>query len=217
MATSPASRIAERPATTWWRIGSRIGLRGVFAAWAVAFVVICAYLLAPHLLTLPVPESGDAGLQRSVAHRLPGQQARWLVLHVLDEDCPCSLRVLDHLLTTPRPSGVVERVVLIAAAGDPARTAAIRARGFDLDVVSPDRLGERYHLEAAPLLVVVDPADIVRYVGGYTPRKQADDVRDQAIIAAVTHGERVAPLPTFGCAVGAALRTTLDPLHLRWN
>jgi hypothetical protein len=58
----------------------------------------------------------------------------------------------------------------------------------------------------------------VRYVGGYTPRKQAADIRDVQILAAVRAGERVVPLPTFGCAVGARLSQTVDPLGLRrWN
>src|SRR5439155_17055472 len=91
----------------------------------------------------------------------------------------------------------------------------ITAHGFDLDVVTPDQLVERYHIEAAPLLVIVDPHDAVRYVGGYTPRKQAADIRDVAVIAAVRRGEPVEPLPTFGCAVGRALRSKLDPLGVR--
>jgi len=192
-------------------------LRGLFAVWIAGFVVVGAYLLAPHLLTLPVPVPADPALVHSVAQRLPSQHG-WLVLHVLDQDCQCSLRVLDHLLAGPRPAGVAERVVLIASAPDPARIAAIRARGFDLDVVAPEALGERYHLSAAPLLLVVDPADAIRYLGGYTQRKQAGDIRDAAIITAVTRGERVQPLPTFGCAVGAALSATVDPLGIRrWN
>jgi len=208
--------MAELPqiASCW----GRNALRGLFVVWLAAFIVVGAYLLAPHLLTLPVPDLGDPVVQRSVAQRLPAQRGRWLVLHVLDQDCVCSLRVLDHLLASPRPAEVAERVVLIAAQPDAARVAAIRARGFDLDLVTPAQLGARYHVEAAPLLVVVDPADAIRYLGGYTPRKQASDVRDALIIATTRRGERVAPLPTFGCAVGAALRTAIDPLSIRrWN
>src|SRR5438034_435644 len=70
---------------------------------------------------------------------------------------------------------------------------------------------------AAPLLVIVDPGDTVRYVGGYTPRKQAADVRDLAVIAAVQRGETVEPLPTFGCAIGRASNSRLDPLGIRRN
>jgi len=163
---------------------------------------------------MPAPAPADPPLHQAIAaQRRADQRDRWLVLHVLAQDCRCSRRVLDHLLETPRPAGVRERVVLIAdAALDPATGVAIRAHGFDLDVVTSDQLIARYHLQAAPLLVIVDPHDTVRYVGGYTPRKQAADVRDIAVIAAVRRGEAVAPLPTFGCAVGRALRSRLDPL-----
>src|SRR5262249_22073117 len=113
--------------------------------------------------------------------------------------------------------GVPERIVLVTEhpATTPATVAAAKARGFDIEVVAPDQLVDDYHVEAAPLLVIVDPRDAVRYVGGYTPRKQAADIRDRAVIAATLQGEAVPPLPTFGCAVGRSLRSKLDPLGIR--
>jgi hypothetical protein len=197
----------------------RIVLRVTFALWVACCLVTGGYLLSSHVLTLPTPDITDLGLQRAaVVARGPSQHGRWLVVHVLDQDCVCSLRVLDHLLADPRPADVAERIVLIATEVSPDRRAAIAARGFDLDIVTPEQLAERYHVEAAPLLVVADPADSVRYVGGYTPRKQAADVRDIKVVEALRRGERVAPLPTFGCAVGRSLRTKIDPLGLRtWN
>jgi hypothetical protein len=196
-----------------WRV---ILLRGTFAIWVVCCIVGGAYMLSGHLLTLPTPDLTDLGPQRSaVAARRSTQQGKWLAVHILDQECKCSLRVLDHLLTEPRPRGVVERVVLIAGEVSPDRIAAIHDRGFDLDIVTPDQLAERYRVQAAPLMVVLDPADAVRYVGGYTPRKQADDVRDVAVVEALRRGEPVEPLPTFGCAVGRGLREKIDPLGIR--
>jgi hypothetical protein len=194
----------------------RLLVYGGLAVWVAACVVVGAYLLASHLLTLPTPATGDPELHRAIAaHRHADQRDRWLVLHVVFDDCKCSQRVLAHLLATPRPAGVVERVVYITEHPAEASTAEIAAHGFDLDVVTPDRLAADYHIEAAPLLVIVDPHDTVRYAGGYTPRKQADDVRDLAVISAVVHGEPVESLPAFGCAVGSSLRSTLDPLGVR--
>jgi hypothetical protein len=187
-------------------------------AWVALCIVLGGYLLAGHLLTLPTPSLADPELHQAIAaNRRSDQRGRWLVLHVLSEDCQCSRRVLDHLLADPRPPGVAERIVLVTddPAGSRAPIAAIRERGFDLDVVTPDDLVARYHVEAAPLLVIVDPGDAVRYVGGYTPRKQAADIRDVAVIAAVHRGEAVEPLPAFGCAVGRALSSKLDPLGVR--
>ena len=200
--------IARRP----WQTPLRVAL----ALWVVACLVGGAYLLAAHILTLPAPDITDLGLQRSAAaQRSPSQHGRWFVVHILDQDCVCSLRVLDHLLADPRPADVAERIVLIADAVSPERSAAIIAHGFDLDIVTPEELGKRYHVEAAPLLVVIDPGDKLRYVGGYTPRKQAEDVRDVAVVEALRRGRSVEPLPTFGCAVGRSLRDKVDPIGLR--
>jgi thioredoxin-related protein len=186
--------------------------------WVAACVVVGTYLLASHLLTLPAPAPADPVLHQAIsAQRRAHQRDRWLVLHVVFDECKCSQRVLEHLLAVPRPADVAERVVLVTEHRETAAEAiaAIGAHGFELDVVTPDQLVARYHVEAAPLLVIVDPRDTVRYVGGYTPRKQADDVRDLALIAAVRHGEPVEPLPTFGCAVGRALSSKVDPLGIR--
>ena len=186
--------------------------------WAGVCVVVGTYLLASHLLTLPAPAPSDPVLHREIAaRRAPHQRDRWLVLHVVYDECLCSQRVLDHLLADERPRDVAERIVLVTTnrAARAALIAAIPARGFELDVVTPDELVAEYHIEAAPLLVIVDPRDTVRYVGGYTPRKQASDVRDLAVIAAVRSGETVEPLPTFGCAIGRSLSSRLDPLGIR--
>ena len=189
--------------------------------WAAVCVVVGTYLLASHLLTLPAPAPSDPVLHRGIAARRGAHQLdRWLVLHVVFDECVCSQRVLEHLLAdVRRPAGVAERVILVTDHREARRAwiAAIPARGFELDVVTPEQLNADYHIEAAPLLVIVDPHDTVRYVGGYTPRKQAADVRDLEVIAAVQRGETVEPLPTFGCAIGRALNSRLDPLGIRRN
>jgi hypothetical protein len=188
--------------------------------WVAACVAVGTYLLASHLLTLPTPAPSDPVLHRGIAaHRRVHQRDRWLVLHVVYDECKCSQRVLDHLLADARPPDIAERVVLVTEhrAAQAALIAAIPTHGFELDVVTPEQLIADYHIEAAPLLVIVDPRDTVRYVGGYTPRKQAADVRDLTVIAAVQRGETVEPLPTFGCAIGRALNSRLDPLGIRRN
>jgi hypothetical protein len=193
----------------------RVVVRSAFVIWVALCVVIGGYMLSSHLLTLPTPELSDLGPQRSaVAVRRSTQHGRWLAVHILDQECKCSLRVLDHLLATQRPADVVERIVLIGGAR-PDRMALIAAKGFDLDVVTPEQLAQRYRVQAAPLLIVIDPADTVSYVGGYTPRKQGSDVRDIAVIEALRRGEPVTPLPAFGCAVGRSLKDKIDPLGIR--
>jgi hypothetical protein len=193
---------------------------GALMAWVAVCLAVGIYLLASHLLTLPAPAAADPVLRRGiVAHRRIQQLGRWLALHVVYDECKCSQRVLDRLLEERRPPELAERVILVTEHREAraAWIAAIPERGFELDVVTPDQLVADYHIEAAPLMVIVDPEDTVRYIGGYTPRKQADDVRDLAVIAAVRRGDTVEPLPTFGCAVGRALNDKLDPLGIRRN
>ena len=188
------------------------------AAWVVICVVGGAYMLASHLLTLPTPAAADPVLHQAIAaRRHDNQRNRWLTLHVVLDECRCSQRVLEHLLNEPRPAGVIERVVLVSEnrTTSAATVEAISAHGFDVDVVTPDELVEQYHIEVAPLLVIIDPHDSVRYVGGYTPLKQSADIRDVAVITATLRGETAEPLPTFGCVVGRALRAKLDPLGVR--
>jgi hypothetical protein len=210
--------VLTRPSSPPRPLGAAVG---VFA-WALLCVLLGGFLLARHLLTLPTPPAGDPSLVRAIAAtRSPAERGRWLALHVLYDECGCSQRVLDSLLSgAPRTrlAGVVERVVYISDhAAPPVLAGALAARGFALDVVTPDQLGARYHLEAAPLLVVVAPDDTLRYLGGYTPRKQIADVRDVAIITLTRIGVHVAPLPTFGCAVSTTLRDQLDPLAITRN
>jgi hypothetical protein len=99
-------------------------------AWVAVCIVAGALLLARHLLTMPTPAVGDPIL-RAAIHAQRAGDPRWRVLHVLYDGCGCSVRVLDHLLHSDRPSGVVERVVYITE--DPVPPALRRdltARGF---------------------------------------------------------------------------------------
>lgn len=178
---------------------------GGIVAWLAVCLLVGGSLLAGHLLTLPVPERGDPELRAAIAatHTKPG----WLVIHVLSQECRCSQRIVAHLLASKRP-GITERIVWI---GDKPPAAP----GFEIERIAPPQLKARYHLEAAPLLVVADPDGEIRYVGGYTDRKQAADIRDLEVIAMAKTQAAVEALPAFGCAVGEALRDQLDPLGVR--
>jgi len=130
--------------------------------------------------------------------------------------CPPSAAVrgasADHLLAAPRPAGVAERVLLVGR--DEALASDLARAGLGVVFVTPEELASRFRIEAAPLLVVSDPRDTVRYAGGYTDRKQSLAVRDLELIAAARAGRARDPLPLYGCAVSASLRSTVNPLGL---
>jgi hypothetical protein len=200
----------------------RLIARGVLSLWFPSVLVVCAYLLGGHVLTLPAPTNDSVRLTSAfAAMRSAPAEKRWIALHVLYEGCRCSTQVLEHLLARSAETSMTERIVLVrtgdgpAEAGDAALASRIRAAGFDLETLSTDELASRYGIEAAPLLVVSDPGGTVRYVGGYTDHKQSVVIRDHEILSALRGGQSIPALPVFGCAVSKQLGERVDPLGLR--
>lgn len=199
--------------------GGKLSLRSLVARWTfwswvcVSFVG-AATLMVAHTYALPKPSTDDMQLQAAVAAtRSPGAQASWRALHVLYTRCRCSQRILSGLFARRPLPQVSERIVLVGEHAEYERAA--RRAGFEVDVLTPEQLVARYGAHAAPLFVVADPDDRLRYVGGYTERKQGLATRDVAILTALTAGSDAAELPLFGCAVSSSLRNLLDPLGLR--
>ena len=160
--------------------------------------------MAKHIVALPVPAK-DAKLAVSLrALRGPQTPGRWLAVHALYADCRCSLRVVDHLVTTARPSEWDEMVLWV---GQTPPSHALEER-FDVRRVAVSELAA-LGIEAAPLLIALDPAGQVRYVGGYTDRKQGPAIEDLRILRSVRDAGSVASLPAFGCAVSDGLKRSL--------
>jgi hypothetical protein len=203
----------SRPGIGAWRIqAKRIAARVGLAAWLLGMLAIGSSLLARHALALPRPIA-DAALARSMATlREPGNVGRWMAVHVLYTECRCSRVLVEHLLSTRRPNNVVEKVLLVGRDAD--LEARLTAGGFHVVQVRPAELAERYHVAAVPLLIVTAPDESVRYVGGYTTRKQGPDPRDLEIIAGAREERPLASLPVLGCAVSDKLRAMLNPLGL---
>jgi hypothetical protein len=182
------------------------------AAWFIVMTVVAATLLGRHLLALPRPVV-DTAVERAMGSiRGAGGAGRWMAVHVLYADCLCSKRVADHVLSTPRPGDLAERVLLIGH--DSELEARFAAAHFPTIAVTEDEAADRFHVAAAPALVVVDPLGSVRYSGGYTERKQSLEVEDLAILDDLRAGRDVAPRKIYGCAVSSGLRASLNPLRL---
>jgi hypothetical protein len=180
--------------------------------WFVGLAAIMSALAVGHWFALPHPDKQDARLSAGMRQLLSGRDG-WAAVHVLYTDCPCSRRIFDHLLESTRPVGMREVVLLVG--DDPAIERRIRARPYEVVTVAPEALSKRFGIEGAPLLVVVDPQRQVRYIGGYTDRKQGLDIRDLAIIREVRAGVAISELPLFGCAVSQRLKELADPLAIK--
>ena len=191
------------PASTARRRAGKIAL----VAWFVAMVVVGSGLLAKHVLALPAPAQSPRLAASMAALRGPRAQGQWLAVHVLYSECRCSQRIVDHLVSTERPGGWSEVVLWV---GNLAPRAELEQR-FDVRRVGSGDLAA-YGIEAAPLLIVADPTGHLRYVGGYTTRKQGPVVDDLRIFDESRREDVVASLPVFGCAVSDRLKRALAVL-----
>ena len=189
-------------------------LHFAFWVWVTSVLTIGSYLLGRHILTLPSPARDAVLAERLLHERGPQGDRAWFAVHVLAADCPCSQKILRKLLTRRPVGGVSERIVLVGSA-DVANETAARSLGYDFEYVTSVELAERYRVEAAPIMLVLNKDGAVKYVGGYTDRKQGEAVRDYDVLSRLLRGEDVAPLPTFGCAVSRRLQSAIDPLGIR--
>ncbi len=177
--------------------------RWVVGLWLGLIVVIGGSVTALHFFTLP--------RQVPTVWSDPG---RWTAVHGLASKCPCSNRVIDHLLLRGPYPGVTERVALVDA--KPEQFTALLERGFQVDRVTATELEQRYGLTGAPVLVIRRPDASLAYVGGHAAT-QAARPNDRPILASVVAGQTVAPYPLFGCAVGRSLQRDVDPLNLKYG
>ena len=189
---------------------------GAFWIWVAILFVAGTSLAAAHF-ALPKPDVKSQALERALSSlRSQSGEQKWLAVHVLYAQCRCSRNILEHLAASRRPAGFSEKVLLVGERRelDPLLR-RMSDRGMDVRRTTVTELQSKFHVEAAPLLLVVDPRGTVRYSGGYTERKQGLDVRDAEIMARLARQQAVAELPLFGCAVSDGLRKLLDPLQLK--
>jgi hypothetical protein len=180
----------------------------LLVGWAIVLLVAVSTLMGAHWITLPRPGE-DAAASLGTLRARPGL----LAVHVLYSECDCSNRVLDHLLERGPLAGVDEVILFVGPSGRMAERA--RARGWRVERVSRRELEARFHIVSAPLLAVLDANGRARHFGGYTHRKRGPEIRDVAILTALSAGDRPDELPLYGCATGAELARQLDPMGLR--
>lgn len=186
-----------------------------YGVWTALLLVISATLMAGHWVTLPRPDESDPAVARAFHELHPTGDASWLVVHVLYSQCRCSQRILDDLVSEgPNPSAF-EVILLVGEHESFSRTA--RAAGFGVEVIDPVNLERRFHVQAAPLMVVLDPEGTLRYAGGYTERKQSLARRHREIVRQLQQGESAQRLPLLGCATSAELQRILDPLKIKYR
>jgi len=184
--------------------------------WASSLSLVVASLMVSHWVSLPHPEQGS---QLEAADLFDGQEGQadaesFHTFHFLYGSCPCSRRVLSHVVARNPIENANERIVLIGADKQQQQTA--ETNGYEVDVVTPQTLKSKYGIESAPLLVITNSQGTILYSGGYTSRKQGLDYQDAGIIATTIRGDGVDNLPLYGCAVSKSLKSIVDPLNLKY-
>jgi hypothetical protein len=205
-------------------IQSYLNLISPFAVtiWALGMLTVSASLMASHWITLPHPELGInlKGFSSQPLFRLDDTttkdaeiKAGPLAFHFLYGDCPCSRRILKHVLARSPVAGSSERIVFVG--NDPEMEEEAIQCGYEVDVVTPIELQTKYGIESVPLLVVTESTGEILYSGGYTSRKQSLDIHDKEIIEGIARGESMDDFPLYGCAVSEELKSIIDPLGLK--
>ena len=182
--------------------------------WAATMFLFVATLMVGHWASLPHPEVGERFPNIAVQDvGFNGEEIDVQAFHFLYVDCPCSRRVIRHLSNRTPLDGAIENVVFV---GDTLPNERIHD-GFNVELLSPVELKQRYGIESAPLLVVTDSVGTITYSGGYTSRKQGPDIQDVEIISAAVKGTAYQKLPVFGCAVSNELKSLVDPLGIKYE
>jgi len=184
--------------------------RWLLAGWATVALVVIAALSVKHLA--PLPEPDDAALLTRAALQLRHSPNEDFLVHVIYADCSCARALFSHLVARGPFPGAEELILFVGA--DAAKQAAAERSGFEFTTISAQDLTTRFGLEAAPVLIVFDPAGKLMYAGGYYAHPATIDPMDERIYAQLAAAGKVEPLPVFGCAVSARLQKSLDPLRL---
>lgn len=171
--------------------------------------------MAGHWVTLPVPDRENDRLLEAVSALPQAGERKWHLVHFLYGKCRCSQRTLDYLFERERPEEVAETLVLV----DPNEEQLQKAATAQLEVETVQRaaLKDRFGIESAPLLLIVNPSGEVTYSGGYTTRKQGLDFQDVELLNTAQANQPATPLPLYGCGVSRELQRYLDPIGLKYR
>ena len=179
--------------------------------WFAAMSFICSTLMIGHWVQLPTPKVGSNQLFVSVSNST--ENAKWRALHFLSSECVCSQRILKHLANREPLSDIEETIIIV---GEPdANRDLVAGSKFSIDWVAPEELKSKYGVDAAPLLVVLDSDQTIRYSGAYTARKRGFPIQDVHLITQTLAGEVIQPLPLFGCGISKEMQSLTDPLGLK--
>ncbi len=192
---------------------ARRALSAVQAVQVSTLVFALATLIAGYWLALPRAERHNPAVVEGLdSLRRRSEQGMWMAVHVLDAKNAQAQRIVEQIVSRPRIDGVKEKIVLVGASAE--QLAYAHSRGDDVLAIDAEQLAKRFHVQAGPLLAIVEPSGDVRYLGGYETRGASDAPQDLELIRALI-GERAAQELPLLSVIHAELETLLAPLG--WN
>ncbi len=179
--------------------------------WIPLISIVISIQMINHIVSIPLPED-----YRKIQAQMPRlrQSERWLMVHVIDENCSCTKALTKSLIDRQAQIDVEEWVLYVGR--DPMIKAQFEGAGYLFDAETRPSLDDRYGIEAAPMLFILSPNDALQYGGGYFERPSVFRAMDQALLRQIRAGNTVEALPLYGCAVSPRLQKLIDPLGIKF-
>lgn len=177
------------------------------ASWAVAVAVPVGYMMGFHQ---PFKSTASEKLLREKV------AAEKSVLHLIGADCPCSVKVVNHLTKRSPLKKVQEKVIIIGV--NPALASQLKTANYEVESMKEEEAYKRYSINVLPQMIVYK-ADNIVYSGGYSNERSPaseSDFLDVAIINKAFDGKKSDSLPIFGCANGSKNKKVMDPFKLKY-
>lgn len=179
--------------------------------WATLVAAVITFQMASHVLSMPLPKNVNRFIEQIMGSRHP-DPGKWTLVHVIYDHCSCTGSLLKHWVDRG-PSKNAREVIMVVGDHIPYEKELEKA-GFIIDKMERDPFVERFGIEAAPLLTVLDSHGNLKYMGGYFRSSATKIPLDEEIIRRTYLGETIEPLPLYGCALSRRLRKYIDPFGL---
>ncbi len=188
----------------------RASTRLLLGVWGTAVITGGASLMINHLVAMPAP-SDTRAVEAWLGSWTLGNEG---VIHVIPHQCSCTTSLFQHLIERGPLPGLDEHILVSGSLPD--LVASARGAGFTTHLSSPAELARRGGMRAGPVMVRLDAAGQLIWIGGYYDGPGLDRPLDVKTLSALGRGHRPEALPLFGCAIDPLLRDQQDPLGIRW-
>lgn len=177
--------------------------------WFCAISVPMMYLMGLHSFAFKSQTLAKIAMAPEIK-----KNSKWKMVHILSSKCACSKRVGIYLSKrSPLPN--VNEVIYILDDQEVLSERKLKEAGFKVVRMNGNLALEKYDIDAAPQLVILDEELRIKYSGGYNDSREMK-YEDLKILASLKNNQTFAPHPVFGCANGKRTAELVDPWGLKY-